>query len=390
MPRYSTRYGLIPARAGNTSRGVSPAACFGAHPRSRGDHWRCSFAVRRASGSSPLARGPHTLLRAERLTLGLIPARAGTTWATPPLTRCRRAHPRSRGDHPASVPSASGRAGSSPLARGPHYWLRFQYWCAGLIPARAGTTLSVWVVRFPGRAHPRSRGDHSVPQVQVKPPLGSSPLARGPQEQEEEEVTRWGLIPARAGNTSWAGSRRTSARAHPRSRGEHCWVWLVVVKVQGSSPLARGTPKDAGDRLSLNGLIPARAGNTRPSTRYLGAPGAHPRSRGEHPRRWRSRRLNLGSSPLARGTLINVGKRNGQTGLIPARAGNTLTPESCHSAPGAHPRSRGEHRLPLNTVYEDMGSSPLARGTRLLWFFDCGGLGLIPARAGNTNRHPAQ
>ena len=51
----------------------------------------------------------------------------------------------------------------------------------------------------------------------------------------------------------------------------------------------------------------------------------------------------MGSSPLARGTLINVSKRNGQTGLIPARAGNTAGTLTRVAALGAHPRSRGEH-----------------------------------------------
>ena len=53
-------------------------------------------------------------------------------------------------------------------------------------------------------------------------------------------------------------------------------------RVSGSSPLARGTP--GADELitPLNGLIPARAGNTWLLARVLAACRAHPRSRGEH------------------------------------------------------------------------------------------------------------
>ena len=51
---------------------------------------------------------------------------------------------------------------------------------------------------------------------------------------------------------------------------------------------------------------------------------------------------------------------------------------------GAHPRSRGEHIFPSTVTVEDMGSSPLARGTRGGEKHGWVERGLIPARAGNT------
>ena len=50
-----------------------------------------------------------------------------------------------------------------------------------------------------------------------------------------------------------------------------------------------------------------------------------------------------GSSPLARGTrpvFVYIGS---EIGLIPARAGNTQEALLCEASFGAHPRSRGEH-----------------------------------------------
>ena len=98
--------------------------------------------------------------------------------------------------------------------------------------------------------------------------------------------------------------------------------------------------------------------------------GAHPRSRGEHERIARTRNLPLGSSPLARGTQGKTLELSASLGLIPARAGNTNLRGSTTTDTGAHPRSRGEHHLPTGRSASRKGSSPLARGTHLLtWGF---------------------
>ena len=116
------------------------------------------------------------------------------------------------------------------------------------------------------------------------PPKGSSPLARGTPAQFHGATARYGLIPARAGNTLLLVSVQFACWAHPRSRGEHTACQLCLNVEQGSSPLARGTPKGTGGFSGCVGLIPARAGNTGSRYKALGYGGAHPRSRGEH---WR-------------------------------------------------------------------------------------------------------
>ena len=69
-------------------------------------------------GSSPLARGTlkHTADIAPEN--GLIPARAGNTYARARIAHNGGAHPRSRGEHITGDMLASKAAGSSPLARG--------------------------------------------------------------------------------------------------------------------------------------------------------------------------------------------------------------------------------------------------------------------------------
>ena len=157
--------------------------------------------------------------------------------------------------------------------------------------------------------------------------------------------------------------------------------------LRGSSPLARGTLLNLLAQLIYSGLIPARAGNTsicRGRRRHLWA---HPRSRGEHRAFSAGAGGGGGSSPLARGTPQAASRDGWRTGLIPARAGNTAQKPVKGLCTWAHPRSRGEHSpTSLVSPYE-MGSSPLARGTPSCRRAQCHYRGLIPARAGNTVRY---
>ena len=134
-------------------------------------------------------------------------------------------------------------------------------------------------------------------------------------------------------------------------------------RVSGSSPLARGTP--GADELitPLNGLIPARAGNTAVMKAWAVTWRAHPRSRGEHANSSTTKKFRRGSSPLARGTQEIIEDDKYCLGLIPARAGNTGYGFCGADHAWAHPRSRGEHLLIFEQGERGVGSSPLARGT---------------------------
>ncbi len=193
--------------------------------------------------------------------------------------------------------------------------------------------------------------------------LGSSPLARGTRAGRLDLVGQGGLIPARAGNTLRRAVSCTLHRAHPRSRGEHERWDLKNLAVQGSSPLARGTPGRRDFRGVQRGLIPARAGNTGYLNFWLTVLRAHPRSRGEHTVTPHAFNDSGGSSPLARGTHTDASPLPPSAGLIPARAGNTRYPATRLHRTRAHPRSRGEHRGGFRGTYRRQGSSPLARGT---------------------------
>ena len=69
-----------------------------------------------------------------------------------------------------------------------------------------------------------------------------------------------------------------------------------------------------------------------------------------------------GSSPLARGLLVEISVVPLSVGIIPARAGFTGGGHSDLDLRGDHPRSRGVYYGRITDVTPFTGSSPLARG----------------------------
>ena len=132
----------------------------------------------------------------------------------------------------------------------------------------------------------------------------------------------------------------------------------------GSSPLARGLPVDDGLGRGHEGIIPARAGFTCPSSPSTSTRTDHPRSRGVYKTGAVAQMSFAGSSPLARGLLGDRVASGVHDGIIPARAGFTPIPS---------------HPIP-------MGSSPLARGLRAPVAESIRFRRIIPARAGFTWR----
>ncbi len=111
---------------------------------------------------------------------------------------------------------------------------------------------------------------------------GSSPLARGTRLCNREVYLMTRFIPAGAGNTSISGTARVGEPVHPRWRGEHVSIASIKSAKVGSSPLARGTPIWQDACVKAGRFIPAGAGNTScPSGSYYDDT-VHPRWRGEH------------------------------------------------------------------------------------------------------------
>ena len=253
-----------------------------------------------------------------------------------------------------------------------------------LIPAHAGKTLRGRGRRRWRRAHPRSRGENAACEGGVSAGSGSSPLTRGKRFCELRVSFDAGLIPAHAGKTTAGAGKLTTEKAHPRSRGENGHTKGTLKCTSGSSPLTRGKPRVGGRRRARVRLIPAHAGKT--LVVNVGDVGqqAHPRSRGEN--RVPAPRINapLGSSPLTRGKRTLRVTAGILRRLIPAHAGKTESLCFRSFFLSAHPRSRGENGYPVSVQAQLLGSSPLTRGKRRVAPGVAQDRGLIPAHAGKT------
>ena len=92
----------------------------------------------------------------------------------------------------------------------------------------------------------------------------------------------------------------------------------------------------------------------------------------------------MGSSPLARGLLQEIIRRQAHGRIIPARAGFTPRADAVRPPTSDHPRSRGVYRGSVVGAVLEHGSSPLARGLHRATLNSKIIDRIIPARAGFT------
>ena len=131
-----------------------------------------------------------------------------------------------------------------------------------IIPARAGFTRTHLVDPALPEDHPRACGVYRVFRGVLWWGVGSSPRVRGLHPEEKHVHEGNGIIPARAGFTTPSTPSRTSPRDHPRACGVYAVVLANGGSVEGSSPRVRGLPFGQV-LLDLEGrIIPARAGFT--------------------------------------------------------------------------------------------------------------------------------
>ena len=274
--------------------------------------------------------------------------------------------------------------GSSPRGRGKQRIGLQSEEKGGLIPARAGKTL--WWTRAsrPARAHPRAGGENSRSSQALSPSEGSSPRGRGKLDVGGREDGFGRLIPARAGKTCSRASSASAFAAHPRAGGENALDSRRWSWEKGSSPRGRGKLTRVGYSRHVVRLIPARAGKTHQSSPRRTQCTAHPRAGGENARGhlcWWSRR---GSSPRGRGKQRIRLQSEEKAGLIPARAGKTDRLVQDLPPAWAHPRAGGENGMSYRIDWVQFGSSPRGRGKPRPRWHSPPPRGLIPARAGKT------
>jgi len=254
--------GLTPARAGSTRTFPPPGCRHWTHPRSRGEHPHPMVWITHHGDSPPLARGAHRQAVAPHTGGGLTPARAGSTSQSRVPSRRAGTHPRSRGEHLVGEMRTGTTLDSPPLTRGAPEGSRLHFHSLGLTPARAGSTSPKSIKAPRSRTHPRSRGEHESADSGITGHGDSPPLARGAPLHRSRSLRLVGLTPARAGSTRSGRRSPRGCRTHPRSRGEHPRSITRRSSVQDSPPLARGARVQPCGAVRGSGLTPARAGST--------------------------------------------------------------------------------------------------------------------------------
>ena len=294
-------------------------------------------------------------------------------------------HPRERGEHQWLDAASAWLDGSSPRARGTLSSSRQPRGVTRFIPASAGNTAVPAASNAPTSVHPRERGEHRPWRCRRSPWCGSSPRARGTR--KNRVVARRGprFIPASAGNTTRPRPAFCARSVHPRERGEHDVVRKMAPRDDGSSPRARGTQSISAHLVIAMRFIPASAGNTICASERGPDRAVHPRERGEHrrgPKGWRRvERFIPASAGNTKTSCATVPKNRGSS---PRARGTRVMACSTRCRSAVHPRERGEHHVQRATKKGSHGSSPRARGTRDSHWPALSKRRFIPASAGNT------
>ena len=231
-------------------------------------------------GLSPRRRGNHFHVIADDRRTGPIPAQAGEPRVRGAGDYNERAYPRAGGGTFTSRNWQTYQTGLSPRRRGNPREPRTLPRRHGPIPAQAGEPIRSTMKACSIGAYPRAGGGTcSTPRAgRIRP--GLSPRRRGNPEPLLYGRTRFGPIPAQAGEPIRCPVRRCSNRAYPRAGGGTILIELVSKHVRGLSPRRRGNQRLVHWAVLRNGPIPAQAGEPRPGHRH-GAPSwAYPRAGG--------------------------------------------------------------------------------------------------------------
>ena len=211
-------------------------------------------------GSSPQVRGRCLSHRGSCLQLRLIPAGAGQMPQTRGSHSSRRAHPRRCGADSATTCSYAVFDGSSPQVRGRLFAVPFLFLSVGLIPAGAGQMVQPPPCGTLPRAHPRRCGADTFTPGHATNAVGSSPQVRGRCRLRRHRLQLQGLIPAGAGQIRPSLARVRARAAHPRRCGADSAASRRSLGRSGSSPQVRGRLTENAEVAGIMRLIPAGAG----------------------------------------------------------------------------------------------------------------------------------
>ena len=232
----------------------------------------------------------------------------------------------------------------------------------GPIPARAGEPRGM-SIRFPdSRAYPRAGGGTVAGEVVARLRVGLSPRGRGNLRVSIGCNTLDGPIPARAGEPQLPRVRMPKLKAYPRAGGGTATLPPRPRDARGLSPRGRGNLMTGRHFFIHQRPIPARAGEPTTCTTCRTTSGAYPRAGGgTAPMECRAASF-MGLSPRGRGNHILERARCRQAGPIPARAGEPGSTSWRRNTRRAYPRAGGGTGIYRIEDYPAGGLSPRGRG----------------------------
>ena len=157
-PKSLTR--IIPAYAGSTCRKGSSYLIIADHPRVCGEHWFDALEGDSVTGSSPRMRGAREAEYGTYGSMRIIPAYAGSTSIVLTRQTMVRDHPRVCGEHEIIQHKSVIQKGSSPRMRGARLCQAYRCLYGRIIPAYAGSTKCLTVIKRALKDHPRVCGEH--------------------------------------------------------------------------------------------------------------------------------------------------------------------------------------------------------------------------------------
>ena len=193
-------------------------------------------------GTSPRTRGKPAILFGMIASLRNIPAHAGKTAYYWGPNHWAKEHPRARGENVLLSSRCAVRVGTSPRTRGKltsryrasHVWRN--------IPAHAGKTPRNIISESTMQEHPRARGENKGNELTQVMGSGTSPRTRGKLPFHGPHLPSTRNIPAHAGKTIPIKILKKCSKEHPRARGENPLKRNIVHVIRGTSPRTRGKP----------------------------------------------------------------------------------------------------------------------------------------------------
>ena len=163
-------FGIIPAYAGSTSRTCGAPSGFRDHPRVCGEHGRFPWQHAHPQGSSPRMRGAPVVPGRIGDNVWIIPAYAGSTLSLSVSAELTTDHPRVCGEHLGTFHRGDAGGGSSPRMRGAPIRIYVPETYGGIIPAYAGSTIMKALRKQAERDHPRVCGEHHATRPSLPMP----------------------------------------------------------------------------------------------------------------------------------------------------------------------------------------------------------------------------